>query len=495
MQESERTMSTFSFSPKMPSLKTGDLLCLPWVSRKRPAFSVSDVPGALSAVAPGDDSDKLALTFLGEYGGKRVAAAVRRVGDEPLKAAQALREMISQAIGLARKLSLKRVVVCLNDAHAALATAVQEGALLGGYTFDTYKSKAQTKPKPPISVALFVKTGDVAAVRQALSEGEVVCRCVNFARDVLNEPPQVMTPKTFAETAVQFGQEAGLNVAIWDHKRLAKERCGGILAVGNGSATPPCLVKATYAPANATRHLALVGKGITFDSGGYCLKPAKSQEDMKFDMAGAAMMLAATAAIAQLQLPIRVTCIAPMAHNAISGTAFNVSDVIRMRSGQTVEIENTDAEGRIVLADAISVALEAKPDFLVDAATLTGAAVVALGEDIAAVYGTDAPFTRRVLDAGKSAGEYLWEMPLHAPYNKAYDSHIADMKNSGARWGGSICAALFLKRFVKDFSPWVHIDIAGPGGKPGVLGHLGKGGKGFGVKTVVALARGLCTEK
>jgi leucyl aminopeptidase len=399
--------------------------------------------------------------------------------------------MVSAAIAEARKLSFKRVVVVLDEAHAHLGAAVQEGAYLGGYLFDSYKSTRQT----PIAVMLSVKAADPAPVKQALKEGEVICGCVNFARDLLNEPPSVIYPQTLAEAAVHFGGESNLAVEVWDHRRLARERCGGILAVGRGSSTPPCMVIATHAPANARCHLALVGKGITFDSGGYCLKPPKSQEDMKFDMAGAAMMIAATGAIARLGLPIRVTCLSPLAHNAISGTAYNVSEIVRTRSGQTVEVENTDAEGRIILADALTVAIERKPDFLVDAATLTGAAVVALGEDIAAVYGTDPEFTRRVIAAGADTGETLWEMPLHQPYNKEYDSPIADMKNSGARWGGSICAALFLKRFVKDYSPWVHMDIAGPGGKMGPLGHLGKGGKGFGVKTIVALAKQLCSEK
>ena len=280
-------------------------------------------------------------------------------------------------------------------------------------------------------------------------------------------------------------------MTVWDEKRLFKEKCGGILAVGGGSASKPRLVMASYSPAKAKTHLALVGKGVTFDSGGYSLKPSKSMTEMKFDMGGAAMMFGAVCAIAALKLPVMVTTYLPLAHNAISQDSYNVSDVVTTRSGQTVEVHNTDAEGRIILSDALTVACEHKPDFLIDSATLTGAAVVGLGEDIAAVYGTSKKMVNQMLLAADAAGEYMWHMPLHMEYDSQLESVIADMKNIGGSWGGSITAALFLKRFVKDVNNWMHIDIAGPGCKIDPLEHLGKGAKGFGISSIVQFAKTL----
>jgi leucyl aminopeptidase len=216
---------------------------------------------------------------------------------------------------------------------------------------------------------------------------------------------------------------------------------------------------------------------------------------MKMDMGGAAMMFGAACAIASLKLPVKITVYTPLAHNAISSSAYNVSDIIKTRSGTTVEVLNTDAEGRIILSDALTLAGEEKADYILDAATLTGAAVVALGEDIAAVYGTDRSMLDNFFKAAKLAGEQMWPMPLHSSYKKMLKSHVADIKNTGDRWAGSIVAALFLQKFVKSQIPWIHVDIAGPGCKQGTLGHLRRGAKGFGVKSVVAFARLISTLK
>ncbi|MGQ9592879.1 MAG: M17 family metallopeptidase, partial [Planctomycetota bacterium] len=275
---------------------------------------------------------------------------------------------------------------------------------------------------------------------------------------------------------------------------LERERCGGILGVGRGASSGPLLVIAEYSPRAARGHLALVGKGVTFDSGGYGLKPADSQVGMKYDMAGAAAAFLAACAIARLRVPLRVTVFAPLVENVISPEAYLTTAILRTRSGRTVEVRHTDAEGRIILADALALASERKPDWIVDLATLTGACVVALGEDIAGVFGTSREFTRRFLEASKREGERFWELPLHKPYEEQLKTTVADCKNVGGRWGGSILGAVFLKAWVPDGAKWLHLDIAGPGCKESGLDHVGKGGKGFGVKTLVSLARDLARE-
>ena len=337
-----------------------------------------------------------------------------------------------------------------------------------------------------------VKSDVLSALRKVLSAAAKTLECVNFARDVLNEPANVIYPESLAGEFERYGKESGLEVEVWNEKKLEKERCGGVLAVGKGSSWKPRMVVGRYSPEGAVAHLAIVGKGVTFDTGGYCLKLPGSQKGMKMDMGGAAMMFGAACAIARKGLPIKVTVYTPLAHNDISSTAYHTTDVLTMRSGKTVQVDNTDAEGRLLLADALDLASEQKPDFIIDAATLTGACVVALGEDIAGAYGTDDDLMTQLLTAGRDVGELLWEMPLHMPYVSQLKTTIADCSNIGGRWGGSITAALFLRQFVPDGMKWIHIDVAGPAGKEDPLDHLGKGAKGYGVKTIAALARRLC---
>ncbi|MBN2670033.1 MAG: leucyl aminopeptidase [Deltaproteobacteria bacterium] len=477
------TTSTFIISQKAYTPKKNDFLVLPFIDATTPAFDWAMLPRGLTKIAAPKKRGAFRLVQLHADSKLPYAVAVCRLDSRESDMLRQAKTMVTRAQKEADQIGMKRVVIPIDGNHSALCGAVQEGALLGGYIFDRYLSK---KSKP-MSVML---QSDIQKTK--LHRGKVVAECVNFARDVLNEPPVEIHPESLADAFKTFGTEKGLNVEVWNEKKLARENCGGILAVGGGAASKPRLVWGTYTPENAAVHLALVGKGVTFDSGGYSLKPPKSMTEMKFDMGGAAMMFGAAAAIAALRLPIRVSVLTPLAHNAISRDAYNVSDVVTTRSGKSVEVQNTDAEGRIILADALTLACEQKPDYLIDSATLTGAAVVALGEDIAAVYGDDNAFVTRVLEAGKAVGEDLWPMPLHMAYDKQLDSPIADMQNIGGGWGGSITAALFLKRFIPTGSNWIHMDIAGPGCKIDALEHLGKGAKGFGVKTIVHLAEQLC---
>jgi len=281
------------------------------------------------------------------------------------------------------------------------------------------------------------------------------------------------------------------NAAYQAEKQLADLGCGGILAVGMGSSAPPRLVELSYAPEGATTHLALVGKGITFDSGGLTIKPANSMGDMKSDMAGAAAVVQAVFAIAKLGLPIRVTAYAPMAENMISGSAMRPGDVVTAANGTTVEVLNTDAEGRLILADALVLAGEDAPDGIVDVATLTDAAPMALGRGMAALLGTDEAWLRRVEEAADRAGEPIWRLPLRPQCRPLLDSTIADLVNHkpGEKHAGAILGALFLKEFVPPGVPWAHLDIAGCAVSDSDDGEVVAGGTGYGVRTLVELLR------
>ena len=368
---------------------------------------------------------------------------------------------------------------------ASVAAAIAEGALLAAYRFDAYRSTAQ--PERPGRLVV-VGRGDWA---EGLRRGAATARAAAFARDLVNTPASDMTPRRFAERVQErLSGLATTTVEVWDEERIEAERLGGLLAVARGSAEPPRLVRATYTPAaagagGAVRHVVLVGKGITFDSGGLSLKPADGMMTMKTDMTGAAVVAAAVAACEELGVPVKVTAIAPLAENMPGGRAQKPGDVFTARNGATVEVLNTDAEGRLVLADGLSLAAEASPDAIVDVATLTGAQVVALGKGIAALLGNDPALLSSLQASGERAGERLWPLPLPEDYRDHIDSEVADMKNMGKpREAGTIAAAMLLARFVGD-APWAHLDIAGPARSEESSGYLTKGATGFGVRVLL----------
>ncbi|KHL09045.1 leucyl aminopeptidase [Mumia flava] len=384
--------------------------------------------------------------------------------------------------------------------------AIAEGALLGGYRFDRYKTSAESASDAedhPNAVVVLTRLSRDAEAAAALDAGRATASAVNHARDWVNTPPGDLTPEAFADAVTEVAKSGladggSVKATVWDEARLAKEKCGGVLAVGQGSASPPRLVTLTYKPRKAVAHLALVGKGITFDSGGLSLKPGASMMTMKCDMAGAASVVAATLAIAAIGLPVQVTCVAPMAENMPSGSALRPGDVITIRGGTTVEIHNTDAEGRLVLADGLRVASEAKPDVLVDVATLTGAAVVALGERTAGVLGNDADLRSRVVDLGESVGEAFWPLPItREVLDKVTSSELADVRQHNPKpAGGTLYAAAFLQQFVDDDTTWAHLDIAGPAFNDGApYDEVPKGGTGMSVRTLVALAESLADSQ
>lgn len=362
---------------------------------------------------------------------------------------------------------------------------IAEGLVLGAYSFTTYKSEPSTKGLNKVSV---VGVGDKTE-RDGLVAGLAVARAICFARDLVNEPGGTLTPTVAAERVGAYAKEVGLTVTVLGPKEIAKERLAGTLAVNQGSVEPPRFVKLEHRPEGAIGHVALVGKGITFDSGGLSIKPAEAMMTMKCDMAGAAAVAAATCAIAALGTPVGVTAYMPFTDNMSGGAAIRPGDVFTARNGTTVEVLNTDAEGRLVLGDALAWAAEGEPDAIVDVATLTGACLVALGDRIAGVLSNNDELVNEIESAAEGAGERFWRLPLPDIYEPQIASIIADVKNIGSRFGGTLTAGLFLQKFVGDV-PWAHLDIAGPAYHDAQSEEAAAGGTGFGVRTLIGLVQG-----
>ena len=386
------------------------------------------------------------------------------------------------------------IVIDIPTSSAEQAFAVAEGAALGAYKFENYKSTKTTSLAKPQSVTV-VTSFKLSAAQ--LERVKIEAMAVNFTRDLVNTPANDLFPASMAKQAQKAVKGLGLEIEILDEKQLAAGGFGGLVAVGSGSSRPPRLVKLSYTPKGSKKHIALVGKGITFDTGGLSLKPAEAMVGMKYDMTGAASVLAAITAIAKLGLKVRVTAWMCLAENMPSGTAQRPNDIIKVRNGKTIEVLNTDAEGRLVLADGLSVASEEHPDLIVDVATLTGAAVIALGERYAGLMG-DQGATELVAKAAAASGELVWPMPLPAELRALLNSEIADIANVkiGNRAGGMLVGGHFLKEFVgrmKNKSqtiPWAHIDIAGPSENSGAAyGYTPKGATGNIVRTLIELAR------
>lgn len=358
------------------------------------------------------------------------------------------------------------------------------GALLGAYRFDRHKSEA--KPNRVSSISFI--DGDDAALAAA-RDAAIIADAVMLARDLVNESAMYKSPEVLAGVARDMASEVGIGIRVLDESEIEAERLGGLRGVSLGATNPPRLVEFRYEPDGAQAFLAIVGKGIVFDSGGLSIKPANSMETMKTDMSGAAAVFGAMKAIARLGLPVKVVGITPLTENMPGGAALRPGDVLHTRNGKTIEVLNTDAEGRLVLADGLALAVEQDPDLVVDLATLTGACMVALGRKIAGVFGTD-DAVEQVRAAADAAGERVWHMPMPDDYRSLIDSDVADMRNTagGERYGGAITAALLLKEFAGD-GPWAHLDIAGPARAADTDGYALKGGTGFGVRTIVELAR------
>ena len=380
--------------------------------------------------------------------------------------------------------------VPLTDAEQV--EAVLEGAALGGYSYSTYRHSSLADAKLPArSVVVHTTTPAASAVERA----RVSAEAIRLVKDLVNMPPLDLYPASLADLAVEAARDLPLGVTVWDEHQLAADGFGGIAGVGAGSTRPPRLVKLSYTPTGAGKHLALVGKGITFDTGGLSLKPPASMVGMKYDMTGAATVLAVVVAAARLQLPVRITAWMCIAENMPSGSAIRPNDVLRMRGGRTVEVLNTDAEGRLVLADGLVAAAEEHPDAIIDVATLTGAAVVALGTRYFGTMGDDA-LVQQVLAASAAVGEAAWPMPFPDELRATLNSDVADIANAkiGSTAGGMLLAGVFLREFIgTDASgrtiPWAHLDIAGPAQNSGAgWGFTAAGPTGVSVRSLLRLA-------
>jgi leucyl aminopeptidase len=370
--------------------------------------------------------------------------------------------------------------------NASAARAVAEGASLALYRFTRYK----TSNDPRALERVVIVGGGGQKARDALEVGERVANGVGIARELVNTPGGELTPALLAEAAVEIAESENLQVTVMDHDDITEAGLGGLLGVNRGSTNPPRLIELCYTPTKPRGVLALVGKGITFDSGGLSIKSAEGMMTMKDDMGGAAAILGAFAAINAVAPKCTVRGYIPATDNMVGGDATRPGDVLKIRNGKTVEVLNTDAEGRLVLADALSLASEAQPDAILDLATLTGAVEVALGSRIAGLMGNRSEWTEQVRDAAARAGERVWDLPLPSDYRELLDSDVADLRNiSKAKGAGTITAGLFLSEFVAAGIPWAHLDIAGVawwGDRP--KGEFTPGGTGWGVRTILELA-------
>lgn len=380
---------------------------------------------------------------------------------------------------------------------ARVAQAVVEGAVLALYRFVTYKAE-QRQPSLAELVVVGGPGRELAALDEGAKRGAIVARAVSLARDLINEPAGAMTPRRLAQLAVEAAEESGLEVTVMDEVAIATAGLGGLAGVAQGSEEPPRLIELDYQPdpgvvtrAFGRRRqpptVALVGKGITFDSGGLSLKSAEGMMTMKTDMSGAAAVLATMSVLRSLEVPVRVVGFMPTTENMPGGRAIKPGDVLKIRNGKTIEVLNTDAEGRLVLADGLSLAVEAQPDAVVDLATLTGACVVALGRQMAGLMGNHDGFVAQVQEAAGRAGEAVWPLPLPDDYRRQIESDVADMKNIGSsNQAGALIAGLILREFV-DGVPWAHLDIAGPARSDVDEGYVRKGATGFAVRTLLEL--------
>jgi leucyl aminopeptidase len=397
-----------------------------------------------------------------------------------------LRKLVAASVRLLRGKSVKKVAFEPDPDHAGpeFVSAAVEGALLGNYEPDRLKTV-----DPKKSIENFTVIGSGAELEAAVQRGRILAEAQNFTRDLVNEPANLLTPSAMASAARNMAGQYGLLCEVLEKSQMEELGMGALLGVAQGSAEPPTFIVIGYRPEQVTSqsHLGLVGKGVTFDTGGISIKPSEGMEKMKYDMAGGAAMLGAMRAIAQLKPSLAVTAFIPCVENMPGSRAQRPGDIVTAMSGKTIEVLNTDAEGRLILADALVYARKQGCTHLVDAATLTGAIVVALGHLNVGLFANNDAMRDRVLEASKAEGERMWAMPMDDEYKEYLKSAFADMGNIGGRWGGAITAAMFLKEFAEE-TPWVHLDIAGTAWLDDAKPFLAKGPTGLPVRTLVRLA-------
>lgn len=404
---------------------------------------------------------------------------------------EALKTAVAKIVREARERGLQSVALVLNTPEAVpyVGKAV-EGAILGSYTFATYKKENKEKKRHfnRMRLEIVAMESEDERNRGALERYTTVSNAVNMARDLINEPGGVATPAYLVEAAQKIAKSSALEVKIWEEDELREEGYNGLIAVGKGSAHPPAMIRLAYHAPESRSTLALVGKGVTFDTGGISLKPPDKMWEMKGDMSGGAAVLAAMQAIGKLKPAVNVVGIVPAAENSPDANAQRPGDIFRARNGKTVMVDNTDAEGRLILTDGLFVAGQEKATHIVDAATLTGSCVRALGPSIAGVMGNSPELIQAVIASGRNHGESYWELPLPEEYKEMLKTPYADINNIGGALAGASTAGLFLQEFVPKRAAWAHLDIAGPYLMEKNWKYYEPGGVGFGAKTMVDLA-------
>ena len=437
----------------------------------------------------GSAGELLTIHPMGKLAAKRVL--VIGLGKLETINMQSLQRASATAIRHAQNTGAQQIILALwSDVLMDLAQTTQalvEGALLGQYTFRKYQSSSHSKAITQLRI--LTDEADTAEITQAIHKAQILAEATNFARDLINEPPNVLTPSELANRAVAMAKQSGLEWEVFEKGKIEELQMGGLLGVTQGSVEPPKFIILRYrgAPQSTDKGMALVGKGITFDSGGISIKPAAGMDEMKGDMGGAAAVLGAMQAIAGLKPALNVTALVPTCENMPSGTAFRPGDILRIMNGKTIEIVNTDAEGRLILADALSYASKEGLSPIIDLATLTGGIVVALGYAMTGLFSNDELLTDEILAAGRAAGEKYWPMPLDEEYGEQIRSDIADIKQTGGRTASSVTAAKILEHFVQD-AKWAHLDIAGTSYNDSKKSYQEKGGTGVGVRTLTELA-------
>ncbi|CUU10214.1 leucyl aminopeptidase [Candidatus Kryptobacter tengchongensis] len=382
----------------------------------------------------------------------------------------------------------------INESLDYIAQSIAEGSVLALYKFDKYLTDEERKNRKVREVIVFSEK-DSKEIREGIRVADIVCSAVYFARDLANAPASEIYPETLAKAAVSSGKKYGYKVKVLGKPEIEKLGMGGLLAVNSGSAKPPRFIIMEYNgnPRSKERYV-IVGKGITFDSGGISIKPAQGMDEMKMDMSGAAAVIATMEAVARLKLPVNLVGLVPATENMPSGSAYKPGDILKTYIGKTIEVDNTDAEGRIILADALGYAQKYKPTAIIDLATLTGACVVALGYFATGMFGNDEKLMEEIKKAGEKTYERVWQLPTWDEYDQLIKSDVADVKNTGGRWAGAITAAKFLQKFVGNY-PWVHLDIAGTAMLDKEYDYQPKGGSGVGVRLLVEFFRNKSKNK
>jgi leucyl aminopeptidase len=475
--KAENSHSAVEASPSVERLPALNPVIQAWLDEIRESGEFTGRPGDLAILhKPADQKAKrLAIAGAGK--------------EEAFNSAEARRVTGSIVRSLKQK-GARSITLSLPDRFVSpeFVAAAVEGAILGDYEPDRYKT--ENKERKAVESFSILAGGSDANLSSALTRGRILAESQNYARDLVNEPANVLTPRELAKRACAMAAEQGLTCEVLEEAKMRELGMGALLGVAQGSAEPPVMIIVSYKPAHESStasHLAIVGKGVTFDSGGLSIKPAEGMEKMKYDMAGAAAVLGAMRAIAQLKPAIPVTAVIPSVENMTGSRAQRPGDIVTSMSGKTIEVLNTDAEGRLILVDALTYAQRLGCTHLIDAATLTGAIVVALGHIHVGVFANNDELLQKVTAAARAEGERMWHMPLDEDYKDYLKSAFADVPNIGGRWGGAVTAAMFLKQWA-DPLPWVHLDIAGTAWLDDAKPYLAKGPSGVAVRTFAHVA-------